>query len=51
MPQSGDYPAGEWGAENCDYPVTNAVTESEPLCLYPLTARYRGYGSTAAPSS
>jgi feruloyl esterase len=32
-------------------PVTSAVTESRPLCLYPLTARYRGYGSTAAPSS
>jgi len=32
-------------------PVTNAATESQPLCRYPLTARYRGHGSTLAPSS
>lgn len=32
-------------------PVTNAVTETRPLCLYPLTARYTGHGSTTAASS
>jgi len=32
-------------------PVTNAVTPSRPLCLYPLVARYRGHGSKAAASS
>ncbi len=31
-------------------PVTNAVTETRPLCLYPLTARYTGHGSTTAAS-
>jgi hypothetical protein len=32
-------------------PVTNLVTQSRPLCLYPLVARYLGHGSTAAASS
>lgn len=32
-------------------PVTNAVTESRPLCRYPLSARYTGHGSTTAASS
>jgi Tannase and feruloyl esterase len=32
-------------------PVTGAVTDSRPLCLYPLTARFGGYGSTAAPGN
>jgi feruloyl esterase len=27
-------------------PATNVVTLSRPLCMYPLTARYTGHGST-----
>ena len=32
-------------------PVTGAAIASRPLCLYPLTARYTGHGSTSAASS
>lgn len=32
-------------------PATGAVTLSRPLCAYPLTARYRGHGSTSQASS
>ena len=32
-------------------PAANVVTDSRPLCLYPLFARYRGQGSTTAASS
>src|SRR5258708_38756193 len=32
-------------------PVTNVVTQSRPLCLYPLVARYLGHGHTTTASS
>jgi hypothetical protein len=32
-------------------PATNHVTQSRPLCLYPLVARYLGHGSTTLASS
>jgi hypothetical protein len=32
-------------------PTTNVVTDSRPLCLYPLFARYTGHGSTTQASS
>jgi hypothetical protein len=32
-------------------PATGVVTDSRPLCLYPLLARYAGHGSTTQASS
>lgn len=32
-------------------PATGVVTDSRPLCLYPLLARYTGHGSTTQASS
>lgn len=32
-------------------PATNVVTDTRPLCLYPLFARYKGHGSTTKASS
>jgi len=31
--------------------VTGQVTQSRPLCIYPLVARYQGHGSTSSASS